>query len=73
MFLLQGDGVGWLHPPNQLLDFLDFVFLDFVFIFAKTEGEKVSCEMWLQSSDIGVRNDIGNFLFVATLAKWSLK
>lgn len=42
MFFLQGDGVGWLRPQNQLLA---FVFLDFVFIFDKTEGEKVSCEM----------------------------
>ena len=41
-----------------------FFFLDFVSIFAKTGDESINCEIWLQSSDMGVRSDLGDYHLV---------
>ena len=61
LFLL-GDRVGCLIPTKQPLPF--FFFLDFVSIFAKRGDENINCEIWLQSSDMGVRSDLGDYRLV---------
>ena len=61
-FFLLGDRVGCLMPTRSALGF--FFFLDFVSIFAKTGDESINCEIWLQSSDMGVRSDLGDYHLV---------